>query len=651
MHKILSRQISRAQKANSENEFSIDKLLKIIEEFYEEVDRERKIKDRSLELMSDELNELNSEIRAIGEKQLALIMENVEDGIVLLDENFSLLNGNKSFNKLLEIISKKEEDDDNLKKEKWKQIIEKFDFQNLEFPCRKNLEFFQNQKSFHYEISINPTILFENPGYIGILRDVTQSKELKEKLEKDQEFLIHKIEKNESALIELSDSLDKESSDRKAAEATLEFLAYHDALTGLMNRVAMKEFFDQRITNLKPNQKIAVLFTDLDKFKIINDSLGHHTGDMLLQQVGKRLEQTIGSDGKISRQGGDEFIIILDTIQDTKDIELVCQRLIQEISREYLILDHSLLVDLTIGVSIYPDNGTDFESLVISADTAMYAAKDQGVGKYEFYTTEMSLNVYEQLILGNWLKLALRKNELLLLFQPKYNVKNKIIDSAEALIRWNHPERGIISPMTFIPIAEQSGIIGKIGDWIIEQACVEINHWNLNYFPIRIAINLSPIQFSNPKIHENIETIIKRYQINPNLLEIEITESGVMKDIQYTKKILNRLKDLGVIVTIDDFGTGYSSLSYLKELPVDNLKIDKSFIDGIPNNTKDCAIVEAIVTLAKKLGLYVIAEGVEKVEQKEFLIQSGCDSIQGYLIGKPQSRESLRDLTKGIVPN
>jgi diguanylate cyclase (GGDEF)-like protein len=635
MNKILQNQIKRATKLDGG--LSLDALFQIIQDYYEEIDRERKIKDRSIEMMSQELNELNSQIRKSAEDQVRLIIKNVYEGILFLDESFFPILVNDSTYRIFKIDfeDKKWEE---LKK-KWEQVYKKLNLETGLYNIVNQFELPILDKKHFFELSINPINLFDRSGFIAFLRDITFQKEESLLFEKNQQYLIKKIEKTESDFIYLTKYLEKESKERKAAEASLEFLAYHDPLTGLLNRPAMSEYIENCIKFVQPGDKLALLFIDLEKFKLINDFLGPHIGDELLRRVSIRLENCLKAKGKVSRQGGDEFLVLVQDFQNLNEIRQLCEDITQAIKEPYLVYDHELSIDLNIGIAIYPDDGIDGESLSRSAGVALRKSKDSKE-KYTFYNTDMSLELYEQLVLRNWLKLALTNGQLKLYYQPKLHLATNQVKSVEALLRWEHPERGLISPTRFIPIAEQMGLIIAIGFWVFENACIELNNWNLQN-PPQIAINLSPIQFNDPNLVRDLEKIVNKYKIKPELLELEITESGIMTDINYTINTLHTLRSMGFTLTIDDFGTGYSSLSYLKRFPVHNLKIDKSFIVDVPYVEKDCALVKSIVQLSKGLGLYVIVEGIEQDDQKEFIESLGVDAIQGFIVSKPISGMEL----------
>jgi polar amino acid transport system substrate-binding protein len=345
--------------------------------------------------------------------------------------------------------------------------------------------------------------------------------------------------------------------------------------------------------------------------------------------------------GNAFRLGGDEFVIFLTNIKNRLEVVRICQALLKRLTQNYSIDEYELHIDFSIGISLYPEDGLDLEMLMKTADTAMSVARNHGINHFMFYNPKMSLDVYEQLILSNRLKNAVEREEFELLYQPKLDLKKRKIVGFEALLRWNHPEKGLLSPIDFIQLAEQNRTIFKIGEWALNQTCILIKKLEAEGYNVSIAVNLSPIQFLKENIYKEIYKIIESTQIQPQLLEIEITESSIMKNIDYTVKALNLLKKIGVTISLDDFGTGYSSLSYLKIFPIHKVKIDKSFIQEIPESKKDTAILKAIVELAKSLELKTIVEGVETKVQLDYLNEINCDEVQGYLISKPLRKENI----------
>ena len=391
-------------------------------------------------------------------------------------------------------------------------------------------------------------------------------------------------------------------------------------------------------------QKLALLYLDLDRFKFINDSLGHAIGDQLLIKVAERLSQQMREEDTVCRTGGDEFIILLpDT--DADGAGHVAQKLVENITTPFEIDGNQLFVTVSIGISIYPDNGEDAESLNKHADTAMYRAKQAGRNQYQFFTAEMHSQIVHKLELEHALRFALARNELSLVYQPLVDIKLNKITGAEALIRWNHPELGSISPLEFIPIAEETGMINPIGQWILHTAIAQCKQWvDAGHRDLLIAINLSAVQFNNPLLVTMINTILHEHQLPADNLELEITESVAMINIDLTIKQLKSLADAGIRLSLDDFGTGYSSLNYLKKFPINKLKIDQSFVFDMLTDEDDEAIVDAVITLARSLGLKTLAEGVETLEHLRVLNNKGCDFMQGYLFSKPVPAEPFFNL-------
>ncbi|MDN3920312.1 bifunctional diguanylate cyclase/phosphodiesterase [Roseateles violae] len=421
----------------------------------------------------------------------------------------------------------------------------------------------------------------------------------------------------------------------KRYEAELEYQARHDALTGLPNRVLFQDRCGVALSRARRHdQAMALLFMDLDLFKSVNDSLGHAAGDTLLQEVARRLSELMRKSDTVARFGGDEFAVLLEMI-GIADVEAICKKLLGSFATPFRIAEHDLFISASIGVSLYPDDGGDTETLLMNADTALYQAKADGRNKFRFFAADMNARALENLTLTNALRLALEREELTVHYQPCVELATGQVRSAEALLRWNHPELGPVPPARFIPLAEASGLIEPIGEWVLEVACRQMRQWLDAGLTIeRVAVNLSTRQFRLPDLPERIHAVLAASGLPGKHLEIEVTESMTMQDPEAAAGTLLRLKSLGVSIAIDDFGTGYSSLSYLKNLPIDFLKIDKSFVSGVPAAANDAAIVRAIVAMAKSLSIRLIAEGVETHAQHIFLAEHGCDEAQGWLFGK-----------------
>lgn len=435
---------------------------------------------------------------------------------------------------------------------------------------------------------------------------------------------------------------------RKKAEKTIQFMAYYDALTGLSNRYRFRQHLNEVLAQ-KRNQMLAVLFLDLDRFKIINDTKGHTIGDILLQKVAQRLEGAVQNDGMVSRQGGDEFIILLEDI-DKEKVAQVAQRLLDEFSNPIAINQQEYFVTPSIGISIYPTDGNDEETLIKHADTAMYLAKERGKNNFQFYTSHLIGLSSRKMELENGLRKALEQNELMIYYQPQVELTTGKIVGTEALLRWQHPKYGFISPSEFIPLAEETGLIVPLGKWVLRNACEQNKAWqDAGFQAIPIAINISVRQIQDEHFVDSVKEVLDQVGLDPRYLELEITES-IMQNIEKSTIILNQLKDLGVNLSIDDFGTGYSSLSYLTHLPIDKIKIDKSFVDDIIYHSNQGAMVKTIIDMGNNLKFTVIAEGIEQEEQMNFLIQNACKIGQGYLFSPPLSVENMEEfLIKGVV--
>jgi diguanylate cyclase (GGDEF)-like protein len=416
------------------------------------------------------------------------------------------------------------------------------------------------------------------------------------------------------------------------ANARLQHLATHDSLTELPNRLLLDDRLSHSIAYAeRRGGRLAVLVIDLDRFKMINDSLGHHGGDELLKEVANRLRGTLRKSDTLARTGGDEFVLIADEIIGPTDTEMVAQRVLACFDKPFQILSVDVYTAPSVGIAMYPDDGATASDLVVHADAAMYQSKKIGGNTFTFFAPSMNAFAHQRLELENELRRALLKDELELHYQPKVDLATGLISSTEALIRWRHPQRGLVPPGDFIPLAEETGLILQIGEWVLRQACVQARQWQLDGMPpVRVAINMSAQQFKQNNLVSIVQSALENAGLQPTHLEIELTESAVMHNAAESAAILEQLSRLGVHISIDDFGTGYSSLNYLRRFPLDKLKIDRSFIKDVVANPEDAAIVEAIISLAHSLRLKVIAEGVETEQQLEFLRSLGCDQYQGF---------------------
>ncbi|WP_143145183.1 EAL domain-containing protein [Arcobacter sp. LA11] len=416
-----------------------------------------------------------------------------------------------------------------------------------------------------------------------------------------------------------------------------DFLAYHDSLTKLPNRVKLEEDLEYSISIASRNElNLFVLFIDLDRFKIINDTLGHGVGDILLKVVSKRIKNILRGSDLVARMGGDEFIVVLDSSRNKNSAGYVCQKLLDVIQEPIVIENDTLNTSASIGVSMYPDDGMDITTLIKNADTAMYHAKKLGKNNYQYYDKQLSINVHEQLKIEQALKDVIANDELYLMYQPQYALESGKVIAFEALVRWDHNILGTISPEKFIPIAEDTGTIIEIGKHIFDMACRDfVKFKNINEKLSYIAINISSIQFRDKNFVKDIVSIIEKYDLKSSEVELEVTERYIMEFSQKNMNTINTLKELGFRFSIDDFGTGYSSMSYLTKLPIDVIKVDKAFVDGTPDDNNNVQISKAIIALSKSLGYRVIAEGIETIEQEEYLKSLNCEMGQGYFFSKP----------------
>ncbi|MDP2834744.1 MAG: EAL domain-containing protein [Pseudomonadota bacterium] len=434
----------------------------------------------------------------------------------------------------------------------------------------------------------------------------------------------------------------------KESESRLDHLAHHDPLTSLPNRLLLNARMEHALARAhRGNTLLAVLFLDLDHFKNINDTLGHPVGDLLLQEVAQRLNECVREEDTVSRLGGDEFTILLEDLEDSRFASSVAQKIIAVLAASFMLQGHEVFVTCSVGISIFPGDGGDITTLFKNADSALYRAKEQGRNNYQYYTEELTTRAMERLAMENDLRHALQRNELVLHYQPQVDLYNGRIIGMEALLRWQHPEIGLISPSAFIPLAEETGLIIPIGEWVLRTACARLKAWIDEGLPkIRMGVNLSSRQFNQINLDEVVAAVLRDTGLPPDCLELELTERMIMQDAESTITILHKLRALGVQFSIDDFGTGYSSLSYLKRFPIDRIKIDQSFVREIISSAEDAAVSQAIISLAHSLNLKTVAEGVETAEQQEFLRMLQCDEIQGFHFSRPEPEQEISKLLR-----
>ncbi|MBJ9977603.1 EAL domain-containing protein [Pseudomonas sp. S75] len=429
----------------------------------------------------------------------------------------------------------------------------------------------------------------------------------------------------------------------KHSEQELAYLAHHDPLTGLPNRLLFSDRAEQALAAAESNKRgCALLLLDLDHFQSINDSLGHPVGDQLLKLVGERLREQVGSGVTLARLGGDEFAVLLEGGQQMTQAASTAQRLIERLHEPFMVEDQRLFISASIGISLFPSDAQSAEQLLRNADSALFKAKSNGRACYALYTEELTAHAQHRVETAGELRRALAQEELRVFYQPVHDLLSGAMVGVEALVRWQHPERGLVPPGEFIPIAERTGLIADIDAWVLRQACTQMVRWQAQGRGLRfVAVNLSSRLFGQRELYRQVDQVLHDTGLDPALLELEVTESAVMEDPEVAMQQLHRLRELGVCLAIDDFGTGYSSLLRLKRLPVQKLKIDQGFVAGLPQDKEDVAIVRVIIALARSLGMQVHAEGIEQAEQARFLLEQQCDLGQGYWFGRPLPAHSL----------
>jgi len=427
-------------------------------------------------------------------------------------------------------------------------------------------------------------------------------------------------------------------SQRKDTEEKLEYLNSYDSLTGLPNYLMIKNKIDHEIKHsVNYETGFALLFLDLDRFKSINETLGHSLANELLKRIGKRLVSSVRKNDLVGRVTSDEFVILLTSINKAEDAAKTGKKVQNALSDPFIIEDKEVFITASMGIVVFPDDGIDFDTLVKNGETAVASAKKSGKNNYKFYSSKMDNKSVELFELETALHKAIINEEFEVFYQPQINAYNGEIKGAEALIRWNHPEKGLVSPGDFIPLAEETGLIINIGNWVLENALKQLRAWNDKYGTFKVSINISSLQFSQENFEENVINILNRTGVKPENVYFELTESIMLNNLNHILKTIKRLKDFGIKFSIDDFGTGYSSLGYLRKFPIDQIKIDRSFIRDLSNDYMNAPIVKTIINLADNLEVELVAEGIENDIQKEFLLKHKCSSMQGYLFGRPSS--------------
>jgi len=599
LHSLLKRQLKKYRVDSEVLSKGCEGFLAAVNEAYRQFDADRAMLERSLDLSSQELLQANSEMRAVFER---LINSNV-DGILAFDRDghFTV------WNPAMEQIT-------GLKKS---DVLGK-----------DALEVFPVIKETREDRFIHEAL----HGKAGVVKDrIYHRSGGPSFLEAHYGPVL-----NEAGSIVGGFALIRDVSERKRSEARLQQAVNYDALTGLPNRTLFLDRLAQAVARTFWRKRlVAVLLLNLNRFKLINDTLGHNVGDQLLKAVSERFVTCVRDGDTVARLGGDEFAVILEDIAVAQDVLIIIQKVLEAFKRPFLSEDRELFADPCVGISLYPNDGEDVETLLKNADAAMSRAKELGKG-YQFFSPEMNAKATKRLVLESSLRRALERQEMLLHYQPRVDLLTGQITGMEALVRWQHPDLGLVPPAEFIPLAEETEVIIPLGEWVLRTGCLQSKVWKGGGFRlIPVAVNLSPRQLRHQDLVEVVERVLKETNLDPSHLELELTESVLLENNETTIGTLRQLQKMGIQIAIDDFGTGYSSLSYLKRFPINCLKIDRSFVADIPADPDNAAIVKAIITLARSLNLKVIAEGVETTKQLEFLRSMGCQEMQGYLFSKP----------------
>jgi len=528
-----------------------------------------------------------------------IAFENASEGMMVMDANANILSINKSFTAITgfnqqEVFGTVPKALQVTEREAWRHLQLDGQWRAELLNHRKNGEAYQERLTVNAVKNQQDETIY----YVGVFADITEAKHSQNRLHE---------------------------------------LVNHDPLTGLPNRRLFNELLEHAIKRAeREHHQIALLFVDLDRFKAINDSLGHQVGDKLLYEVSKRIHHAMRDSDIVARLGGDEFLVMMDMIKHPQDAALIAQKIIYALQVEFFIDGKEIFIGASVGISIFPKDGSDVDSLIKAADIAMYQVKNRGKNNHCFYSEDLSKNAVERFTIESQLRHALERNQFEMYYQPQISLLTGDIIGAEALIRWRHPDLGLVSPARFIPIAEETCLIVQIGEWVLRQAALQAIQWiNDGYTMQWVSVNVSGVQIMRSNFYDTVYGILIETNCNPNILELEITESTVMQNTEFVIDTFNNIKQLGVRVAIDDFGTGYSSLSNLKRLPLDKIKIDQSFVRGLPDDLDDAAITNTINAMACSLGFTVIAEGVETLAQATFLKNMGCLEAQGYLYSKP----------------
>jgi diguanylate cyclase (GGDEF)-like protein/PAS domain S-box-containing protein len=627
VHKLFAKQLAKATKPSGE--VDLDLLGQLVSTAFEETDNDRRRTDRSIALMVEELDRLNrglenkiaqrtSELQQ-RETELRLqnmrfnaALENMPQGLCMFDRDKRLVVSNVQYAKIYGL------DPEQLK---------------IGTPLRTILEWrvaAGNSPENTRKYIEQRLIEVETAAHVAV-------NELK-----NGKFIEVKHQPlADGGWVAIHDDVTAQ----KRSEERISHMAHHDALTDLPNRLMLREQLDQQLSAVQRGASLAVLCLDLDFFKQVNDTLGHPVGDALLCAVGRRLRDCVRDIDVVTRLGGDEFAVIQVGVEQPISASTLAQRLVDEMARPFDADGHEIVIGTSIGISVAPNDGTDPDVLLKSADMALYRAKDNGRNAFSFFESGMDAIMHERRALEIDFRKAIAAGEFELFYQPLINLEHNTISGFEALLRWHHPTRGVVSPETFIPLAEETGLIVPLGEWVLRQACAEAAKWPDD---VKIAINLSPVQFRSKNFVSIVMSAIAGAGIASNRVELEITEAILLQNNEATLAILHQLRGLGVHISMDDFGTGYSSLSYLRSFPFDKIKIDQSFVQGLDNNKDAIAIIHAVSGLGRSLGMTTTVEGVETKEQLDLVRAEGCTEVQGYLFSKPQPASEVPRLLKSL---
>jgi diguanylate cyclase (GGDEF)-like protein len=621
----------RAKATLPSGEVDIDALERLVSAAYEQAERDRRRTDRSIALMVEELDELNRGLERLVEERTSALSDrearlaqknilidaainNMSQALLMFDSEGRLVVYNQRYIEMYQLPP------DSV--QAGKRLPELLRFRQMQGTFSGDPEEYTKQlmatiargesKSVVIELADGRTIAVANRpmadgGWVATHEDVTE---------------------------------------RRRTEMKIAHMAHHDALTDLPNRGLLRGRLAEAVTNLDPGERMAVFYLDLDNFKTINDTLGHQFGDELLKCVADRLCACVDSKATVARVGGDEFAVILSDLKHIADAAVMAQHICEAVRVPCELSGHSVLTETSIGIAVAPDDGTAPDELLKCADMALYRAKADGRGTYRFFEPGMDASIKARRALESELRRALVEGEFILHYQPILNLADNRISGCEALVRWQHPERGLIAPADFIPVAEEIGLIVPLGEWVLRKACAEAAHWPDD---IKVAVNLSPIQMGNTKLVQTVISALASSGLPASRLELEITESVMMQNTEATLAALHRLHELGVKISMDDFGTGFSALSYLRLFPFHKLKIDRCFIGDLSNDAA-LAIVRAVATMAKSLGMITTAEGVETAEQLEQVRLLGCGEVQGFYIGRPQPIDAIARLIADYSP-